>query len=92
MSMRVTERFGVIRMPTTFDVVDHRYQDEPIGGYRRVSRGHPSSAAAWRVADGLNKGRLVPGTCPACGEHGVVGKRCRACREVEVAEWEDAGV
>ena len=75
-----TERYGIIRMPTSFDVVDRKFQDDPLGGYRRVSRGHPSSSAAWRVAVSLNCGRLEVGTCPACGAHGVAGKRCRVCR------------
>lgn len=41
--------YGVIRMGLTFHVVDKRYDDCPLGGYRRISE-HLSSTAAWRRA------------------------------------------
>ena len=52
--MTAMTRYGVIRYPTWYAVVDHRFYDDPLGGYRIVSR-HRSSQAAWRKAGKLEK-------------------------------------
>jgi hypothetical protein len=54
--MSDTGPFGVIRHGTYFAVVDKRYADDKLGGFRRVSH-HRSRDAAWAKCKRLERER-----------------------------------